>query len=156
MSEFDLPTLLESLAASEVEFVVIGGVAVAAHGFIRGTEDLDIVPNPERTNLERLSLALAKARATLPTAEGRLYNVATDQAILAQGGNLTTDTPGGGLDIVQQGPGLPSYEELAESAIDAEVQGTRLRICSLAQLRAMKAANGRPQDRLDLDNLPED
>jgi len=34
-------------------FVVIGGVAVAAHGYVRGTADLDLVPDPDPENLKR-------------------------------------------------------------------------------------------------------
>ena len=42
MTEFDLRSLLGALHDHGVEFVVIGGVAVGAHGFIRGTEDLEV------------------------------------------------------------------------------------------------------------------
>jgi predicted nucleotidyltransferase len=37
LTEFDLRSLLGTLNDHGVEFVVIGGVAVGAHGFIRGT-----------------------------------------------------------------------------------------------------------------------
>jgi hypothetical protein len=40
--QFDLRALLEALNEAEVSFVVIGGVAVGAHGYVRGTEDLDV------------------------------------------------------------------------------------------------------------------
>ena len=59
-SEFDLRALLEALNAQGVRFVVIGGVAVGAHGYVRGTEDLDLVPDPDPANLDRLTEALAK------------------------------------------------------------------------------------------------
>lgn len=58
MSELDLRALLELLHERDVRFVVIGGVAVAAHGYVRGTEDLDLVPDPDPQNLERLTAAL--------------------------------------------------------------------------------------------------
>jgi hypothetical protein len=38
--------------------VVIGGIAVAAHSVVRATEDLDLVPNPDASNLQRLIEAL--------------------------------------------------------------------------------------------------
>jgi hypothetical protein len=47
LSEFDLRVLLQLLHEKDVSSVVIGGVAVAAHGFVRGTEDLDLVPDPD-------------------------------------------------------------------------------------------------------------
>jgi hypothetical protein len=44
LSGFDLRSLLEALDDHDVRFVVIGGVAVGAHGFVRGTEDLENLP----------------------------------------------------------------------------------------------------------------
>lgn len=39
--------LLSTLRRHGVEFVVIGGFSLAAHGVVRGTQDIDIVPAPE-------------------------------------------------------------------------------------------------------------
>lgn len=63
MSEFDLRSLLAVLNDHDVSFVVIGGVAVGAHGYVRGTEDLDLVPDPDPANLERLTAALEELGA---------------------------------------------------------------------------------------------
>src|SRR5207249_1226660 len=49
-----IPDLLRALNATHVEYVVIGGYALAAHRYVRGTDDLDIVPRPTRANLQRL------------------------------------------------------------------------------------------------------
>ena len=38
----DLRKLIEALAAASVDFVVVGGVAVVAHGHVRATLDLDV------------------------------------------------------------------------------------------------------------------
>jgi hypothetical protein len=54
----DLAGLIAALNDGGVRFVVIGGIAVSAHGHIRATEDLDIVPAPDRDNLERLGNTL--------------------------------------------------------------------------------------------------
>ena len=48
MSVLDLRAVLSALVEHEVRFVIIGGVAVGAHGYVRGTDDLDIVPNPRQ------------------------------------------------------------------------------------------------------------
>jgi len=125
LREFDLRSLLEALNEAEVDFVVIGGVAVGAHGFIRGTEDLDVVPDPDPDNLSRLSIALDK---------------------------LESDT----VDVIHQGNGVPSYSQLAQDAIESELLGIPVQVCSLARLREMKRAQNRTQDQLDLENLPED
>jgi hypothetical protein len=56
--ELDIQGILEQLAEAGVEYVVIGGVAVGFHGYVRATKDLDVVPSPDRPNLERLAGAL--------------------------------------------------------------------------------------------------
>jgi hypothetical protein len=53
LSALDLRSLLELLHQREIRYVVIGGVAVAAHGYVRGTADLDLVPDPDPENLKR-------------------------------------------------------------------------------------------------------
>jgi hypothetical protein len=50
--------LMAMLGRYRVEFVVIGGFSLAAHGYVRGTKDFDIVPELSRTNLGRLMNAL--------------------------------------------------------------------------------------------------
>ena len=155
MTEFDLRSLLDALDSHGVEFVVIGGVAVGAHGFIRGTEDLDVVPNPDPDNLRRLAEALGDLESTLPTAGDRAFDPDEDFGVIRRGGNVTAMTVFGGLDVVQRAIGVPSYSQLAEDAVESELLGVPVRVCSLARLREMKEAQDRTRDRLDLENLPE-
>lgn len=155
MTEFDLRSLLELLHERDVRFVVIGGVAVAAHGYVRGTEDLDLVPDPDPANLERLAAAMDELESTLPTVKGRRFDPATDGGVIRSGGNVTANTSFGGLDVVQRARGVPSYSQLADDAVESELLGVPVRVCSLARLREMKQAQGRAQDRADLENLPE-
>jgi len=154
LTEFDLRALLEHLHTRDVRFVVIGGVAVAAHGYVRGTEDLDLVPDPNPANLERLAAALDALGSTLPTVKGRRFDLASDAGVIRRGGNVTADTLFGGLDVIQRARGVPAYTQLDEDAVDSELLGVPVRICSLARLREMKAAQGRAQDQADLENLP--
>jgi predicted nucleotidyltransferase len=51
--------LLERLARAEVSFIIIGGVAVALNGFVRTTEDLDILVEHSPQNIARLLDALS-------------------------------------------------------------------------------------------------
>ena len=156
MTEFDLRSLLETLQKHDVSFVVIGGVAVGAHGFIRGTEDLDVVPDPDPDNLKRLTVALEELEATLPTVGGRRFDPSSDAGVIQRGGNVTATTRFGALDVVQLAQGVPSYSQLNEDAIESDMLGIPVRICSLARLRQMKQAQNRTRDRLDLENLPEE
>ena len=54
--------LIAALADAGIEYVLIGGLAVGAHGFPRATKDLDIVPNPDAANLKRLATLLRRTR----------------------------------------------------------------------------------------------
>jgi hypothetical protein len=156
MRQFDLHALLEALNEAEVRFVVIGGIAVGAHGYVRGTEDLDVVPDPDPGNLARLTEVLKRLDSTLPTVGERPFDPATDAGVIRRGGNVTTMTRFGGLDVVQRARGVPSYSQLAKDAVDSELLGVSVRVCSLARLREMKEAQDREQDRADLANLPND
>lgn len=155
MSEFDLRALLAALHEREVRFVVIGGVAVGAHGYVRATEDLDLVPDPDPANLKLLTATLVALDSTLPTVEGRPFDPDKDGAVIIRGGNVTADTRLGGLDVVQRLRGVPTYAELAEDAVESDLLGIPVRVCSLGRLREMKKALSRAQDRADLENLPE-
>lgn len=134
---------------------MIGGVAVAAHGYVRGTADLDLVPDPDPENLKKVTEVLEELEATLPTANDRRFDPRSDAGVIRRGGNVTADTRFGGLDIVQRARGVPGYSQLDGNAVETELLGIPVRICSLSQLREMKEAQGRPEDKADLANLPE-
>lgn len=155
MTEFDLRALLATFHERDVRFVVIGGVAVGAHGFIRGTEDLDLVPDPDPENLNRLTAVLAELESTLPTADDRPFDPATDAGVIRRGGNVTAMTKFGGLDVVQRAQGVPSYSQLVADAVESNLLGIPVLVCSLKSLREMKRAQSRTQDLLDLENLPD-
>ncbi len=155
MSEFDLRALLAALHEREVRFIVIGGVAVGAHGYVRATEDLDLVPDPDPANLKLLTAALEALDSIMPTVEGRPFDPDKDGAVILRGGNVTADTIFGGLDVVQRLRGVPAYSELSEDAVESDLLGIPVRVCSLGRLREMKQVLGRTQDRADLENLPE-
>ena len=46
--------LLAKLARAEVKFIIVGGVAVALNGFVRTTEDVDILIEASADNVGRL------------------------------------------------------------------------------------------------------
>jgi len=58
--QFEPGPLIERLVTARVEFVVIGGFAVIAHGYVRATSDLDIVPAPSLENCRRLATLLTR------------------------------------------------------------------------------------------------
>lgn len=155
--ELDAAGLLGALSDHGVEFVVIGGFAVIAHGYVRATKDLDVVPDPDPDNLARLADALstlnARVRGMEEFDESELPQ--PDREGLALGGNFVLDTDGGRLDILQAvEPGL-TYDELSRDAVTVEALGRQIRVCGYRDLVAMKTAADRDEDRLDLKRLRE-
>ncbi len=60
---FQADGLLLALVGAGVRFVIIGGIAVGVHGYVRATKDLDIVPDPDPGNLARLAHLLREVNA---------------------------------------------------------------------------------------------
>jgi hypothetical protein len=155
--------LLKHLQEHGVKHIAIGGLAVGAHGHVRPSKDLDIVPDSARENLERLALALADANAT--DAEVSDFDLdelpmsALHVEDLSQGGNFCLTTDLGRLDIFQWVSGVEVddlYAELDREALTGSVESVSVRVCGLDHLRTMKRAAGRPQDLADLERLGEE
>jgi hypothetical protein len=150
----DLRGLVQELAASHVEFVVIGGVAVGLHGFIRATEDLDVVPDPARGNLDRLADLLERWSATLLLHPARRFG-GRERWALQRGRNLSVSTPMGDLDVVRALSGVPAYDELLAACVRFTVDGVEIRVASTEHLIAMKRARASDLDRADIAALEE-
>lgn len=159
ISQQQADAILRTLVAHEVEFVVIGGLAVAAHGYIRGTNDVDIVPDPRRENLERLFDALNSIGAR-PIEQGDFrpeeMPVQFDPDGLTFGGNWALLTTHGRIDLLQWAAGFEGYDQLRENALSATLPtiGTLL-FAGYDDLVSMKTAANRPEDRIDLQRLRE-
>jgi hypothetical protein len=57
--------ILKTLAWGEVEFILIGGVAAAAHGSARSTQVVDVVYRSNRGNMIKIAAALKPHRPYL-------------------------------------------------------------------------------------------
>lgn len=151
--------LLERLNAGRVSYIVVGGLAVGAWGYLRATGDLDIVPDPDPANLDRLAAVLEALDSHVVVGE-RLLQASAISTFLKAGDKTLVRTEVGEVDVLQGIPQVPSYAELAQRAVDAEIQGVPVRVCSLEDLRVMKRAAGRSIDAADLEALevahPED
>jgi hypothetical protein len=154
--------LLRRLHSAGVEHVLIGGLAVNAHGVIRSTKDVDICPAPDPSNLARLADLLRQlgVRQLGVSDDGfaadELPFDPTRADDLAEGGNFRLETPLGVLDIMQWIPGIEADSAYAALAADAQTAiafGIEIQVCSLPALRLMKRAAARPQDLQDLDDL---
>jgi hypothetical protein len=148
VDEFQPRRILEALAAHEVDYVLIGGLAGIARGSSYATYDVDIAYARDRDNLERLAAALRELGATLRGAPARLPLV-LDSKTLEAGSHFTFDTPFGSLDILHDPDGAPPYRQLVEAAgASVPVESIEIRVASLDHLIAMKEAAGRTKDKL--------
>src|SRR3954471_13223564 len=133
--------LIAALAEARIDYVLIGGLAVAAHGYPRATKDIDIVPAPDSSNLGRLA-------GLLRALDAQHYGLGDfdpsgfpfdphDPAQLAEGGNFVLTTRLGRLDIMQWVPGVPGeldFAHLSDRAVDTSVLGRPVRVCSREDL----------------------
>lgn len=153
MSAPGFDELLRRLVDAEARFVLIGGLALNAWGVVRGTKDVDIVPDPESQNLNRIATVAADAGGHVQTPEMMAGSAFSIAALMATGERVLIETTLGPLDVVQGLPGVLGYAELRESAVEVEILGTLIPVCSREHLRTMKRAAGRTRDLADLEDL---
>lgn len=145
--------LLAALARGDVDFVVIGGHAVAAHGFARGTRDVDIVFATTQDSCTRLARVLTELDASIVIADLPAPGGKITGKWLAEGGQFIFRTRHGMLDAFSWIAGN-DYDALASNGLTVQlVDGTSFRVCGYDDLLAMKQRAGRPKDEEDLRNL---
>lgn len=156
MPELDILGILKRLAAERVDYIVIGGVAVGFHGYVRATKDLDVVPAPGRQNLDRLAAVLRGLHAELDGAgdfdAGELPDP-LDPETLAQGGNWVLRTQLGRFDVMQWLGESELWEMLSPAAVEVDMDGLSVKVASYEDLVALKRQAGRPSDLEDLERL---
>jgi hypothetical protein len=147
-----LRQLLERLTEAEIRFVLVGGLAVNAWGYLRATRDVDVVPDPSGENLAKLD-ALLKELGGKVDVGGRLLESSAISTFLKTGDRTLVITELGRVDVLQGLPQIPAFAVLDAEASDVDIEGLSVRVCSLGHLRAMKQASERPRDRDDLEAL---
>lgn len=128
-----------------MEFILVGGVAAAAHGSPRLTQDVDIVYRRDADNLKKLVTALGGLHPYLRGAPPGLpfrFDVAT----LRAGMNFTLTSDLGPIDLLGEIAGGGRYEQLADRCVSAEAFGVPCRVLDIETLIATKRAAGRPKD----------
>lgn len=153
MNEPAFDELLRRLVAANVEFVVVGGLAVGTWGVVRGTKDVDVVLDPDADNLKRVAEVAVAANGHVQQGEALLGTPISIASALASGDQVMIETDLGRLDVVHGLDGVPPYEELRARATEADVLGVTVAVCSLEDLKAMKRAAGRTRDLADLEDL---
>ncbi|MCA1732536.1 MAG: nucleotidyltransferase [Acidobacteria bacterium] len=140
----DFAEILRELSAVGADFLIVGAHALAAHGHVRATKDLDLFIRPSPENAERVWRALAAFGAPLDaltpedlTSTGTVFQIGVDPVR---------------IDVLTSIDGL-GFEEAWQNRIVLEVGGSPLPFLSREDLITNKRAAGRPQDLVDADTL---
>lgn len=145
----DVDRLIGTLGRHRVDFVVIGGIAVLAHGHPRATFDLDVVADLSADNVTRLAAALDELNARVRGVDADLLDVdPTDPTQLASGANWTLVTDAGWLDFMPGAVGARPYPQMVAAAVP--VRDGAFRVVGLDDLIRMKRASGRAKDLDDI------
>ena len=137
--------ILKTLSWGDVEFILIGGVAAAAHGSARSTQDVDVVYRRNRDNMIKLAAALEPHRPYLRGVPAGLP-FRLDLPTLEGGLNFTLTTALGWIDLSGEIPGGGRYEDLIDSSLKINVFGFECFVLDLETLIKTKRAAGRPKD----------
>jgi hypothetical protein len=158
----DVLAILAALVKHGVAFVVIGGVAVVHHGYVRTTDDVDIVPEPSEANLARLWSALVELEAEpLSLGDFRPEELPAPFALdgLLGLGNWDLATKYGRVDVLQYLIGKletpEDYAGLAEHADAGHFDFGAVLFASYEDLIDFKNLAGRDQDLTDIRALRE-
>lgn len=142
----DFLDLLEALARAEVEFLIVGAHALAAHGIPRATGDLDVWVRPTAQNAVRVVAALEAFGAPL----GAHGVTAAD--FERQGTVYQMGLPPRRIDVLTQISGV-SYEEAWPGRVAMAIAGRAVFFLGREALLKNKRAAGRPKDLVDADAL---
>jgi hypothetical protein len=138
----DVKTIARYFAEAGVEYALVGGYAIAAHGINRFSEDIDVLVNPAAQNSRRWILALSR----LP--DGAARELAKETDIFADEKRYAVRVNDEfTIDVMPSVAGL-SWEQLTPHIIEQQVEGETLKLLDLEGL--LKTKHGaRPKDQMD-------
>jgi hypothetical protein len=142
----DFKEFVELLNSIGVEYLIVGGYALAAHGHPRYTGDLDIWIRPAGKNIAKLLEALDRFGF------GGLG--LTRKEFEQPGAVVQLGYPPNRIDILTAIDGVEFADCLARRMV-VNISGVDLPIIGLEDFRANKRAAGRAQDLADLESLEE-
>ena len=147
--------LLQSLVDHQVQFVLVGGLAVQLHGYLRSTFDVDLVLAMDDENLSRF-IDVVKQFGLIPVIPVPIDSLRNAQQIdqwhrekgmLAFA--LREPQVGGSVVDILVRPEVP-FDKLLMDAVTGELFGRQVRIASIDSLLMMKRSANRPKDILDI------
>lgn len=152
---FNLREIFGALAGADVQYVVVGGLAVILHGHLRATADLDLVVGLERTNCMRALDALASI-GFMPRLPVELRDFA-DPAIREdwiEHRNMLVfqlwdpNSPERAIDLFVREP--MDFSTLWSGGVVKDLDGVPIRVAAIRHLIALKQVAGRSKDLDDI------
>lgn len=140
--------VLRAFEAEGLEYVLIGATAMAFHGLVRATEDLDLFIRASPENVERLKRAFRAAYADDPN----VGDISAED-LLGEYPAVRYYPPDGDLyfDVMTRLGEMASFETVEAEV--KEVEGIRVRVATPAALYELKKGTVRPLDRQDAEAL---
>lgn len=140
----DFKEFIALLNEHNVQYIIVGGYALAFHGYPRFTKDIDlwILPNPE--NAERI-LAVLHDFGFAP------LDLAVEDFILPNK-VIQLGQPPNRIDIMTSISGV-NFEECYQATIEIELDGIVVRFIGLEDLIKNKRSTGRLRDLGDIEEL---
>jgi acylphosphatase len=148
----DLRGLLRGLHEHRVEYLVTGAAAMIFYGYVRNSEDLEIVVAPDQENLNRVTDWLISIDAVLKLNPQRPFGP-RERWGLHKGSNATVLTSLGQVDVVQRLPGLPDWPTLVSEAEVYEVEDQTVRVMNRSTWMELKRRRGSHQDLADIEAI---
>ena len=140
----DFKEFIELLNAHNVQYLIVGGYALAFHGHPRYTKDIDvwIATNPENA-LRMLNVLKDFGFASLSLSQ---------QDFLEQDNIIKIGFPPNRIDILTSVDGIQFADSVSESSI-IKVDGIAIHLIGIHKLIENKTASGRLQDLADVEKL---
>lgn len=152
---FDPVAICAVLEEEGVRYVVLGGFAAVVHGSPLPTEDIDIIPERNLENLERLARALDRLGAMIRTGGEPVATRIDARFLMNMPRMLSLITDFGTLDLTFAPAGaLTTFEQWNERALSAQLgEGIVISVAALDDVIASKLAANRPKDHRALPYL---
>lgn len=139
----DFLDLADALLAARVDFLVVGAFALAQHGHLRATADIDFVVRATPENAARLIEALRSFGAPLSSAG------VSESDFAKPGQTYQMGIKPRRIDILTELSGV-TFEDAWKDRVTREVFGRQIPFIGVAALRRNKMASGRPKDLADV------
>lgn len=144
----DLAGVIVDANAAGLPYVVIGGFAVIAHGYLRATKDSDLLV-PDGPDADAAIARFIELSEAHRYPDGKQLN----EGDIRDAHHLRVDSRHGVIDIMRGGLPPLDYETVSARAVEATWRERPFRVAALRSLVGFKRLSGRPGDRVDLENL---